>query len=287
LALLCDWSSDVCSSDLDGSDVPVIESSATSKSTRAGETLKPLALNLDDNALDRLGLLPPADQRARLAAQYRSVKRQLINTIRTSRSQHDRMIVVTSALAGEGKTFTSINLALSLARERDYSVLLIDGDVVKPTVSRLLGVDKLPGLLDAVRSESTDVEELLVKTTLRGFGVLSAGSSSGDTTEELASASMARVCARLLAQPSRIVVVDSPPLLLTTEAQAIAQHMGQVIVVVDAHGTPQRAVLDAIDALGERRGVQLVLNRATRSTLQTYYYGYGDGTSYGQTHDGG
>ncbi len=262
------------------------ERSVTSKPARAGETVKQLALNLDNKVLDRLGLLPPVDQRARLAAQYRSVKRQLINKIRTSKSPGDRLIVVTSAVAGEGKTFTSINLALSLARERDYSVLLIDGDVVKPTVSRLFGVDKLPGLLNAVRSETSDVEELLVKTTLRGFSVLSAGGNSRDATEMLASASMERVCARLLAESSRIVVVDSPPLLLTTEAQAIAQHMGQVIIVVDAQATPQRAVIDAIDALGERSGVQLVLNRAARSRLQNYYYGYGDDQSYGQNHEG-
>ena len=169
------------------------ERSVTSKPARAGETVKQLALNLDDKVLDRLGLLPPVDQRARLAAQYRSVKRQLINKIRTSKSPGDRLIVVTSAVAGEGKTFTSINLALSLARERDYSVLLIDGDVIKPTVSRLFGVDNLPGLLNAVRSESGDVEELLVKTTLRGFSVLPAGGNSRAPCREWGNLSGGRV----------------------------------------------------------------------------------------------
>jgi protein-tyrosine kinase len=228
-------------------------------------------------ALRAAGLLAPEDEEPKMEQQYRRIKRPLIVNATgrgAARVPNGHVIMVASAMSGEGKTFTAINLALSMSREKDVRVLLVDADVAKAHVSRLFAVAEAPGLLDVLRDSQVGVDSVILPTDVPNLSVLPAGSRSRETTELLASARMEAVM-RAIAQHDerRVAIVDSPPLLLTTESHAIAQVAGQVVMVVRAGETPQHAVLAALSYLGERPMVSLVLNQCTVSVPANYYYG--------------
>ena len=188
----------------------------------------------------------------------------------------DHLIMIASAVPGEGKTFTSINLALSMAVEKDISVLLVDADVAKPHISSVLGLQSEAGLLDALQDESLDVESLIVGTDVEGLCVLPAGRRTEMATELLASARMEEVMAQLArGDGTRIVLFDSPPLLLTSESRVLSMVVGQIVLVVRAGFTPQQAVLDAISHLPEGKYKGIVLNQCEIEQDSPYYYGYG------------
>jgi Mrp family chromosome partitioning ATPase len=188
------------------------------------------------------------------------------------------MTLIASALPGEGKSFSSANLALSLALEPDYTVVLVDADVIKPNLTRLFGLLGRPGLMDAAADPSIDVESLIVSTNVEGLSLLPAGRTDANATEYFASARMQTLVDQLLEVPNRLLVADSLPLLLTTEARALVPLAGQVVLVVRAESTPQQAVLQAVDLLGEDVNVKLLLNAVVRTKAQSYmgygYYGY-------------
>ncbi len=236
-------------------------------------------LLVDRRALRMAGLMPPENQERALADQYRHIKRPLIGAA-TGRGGHKlgkgQLIMMASAMPGEGKTFTSINLALSMALEKDMSVLLVDADVPKPHISRTFGVDAEPGLLDVLRDPRTSVESVIIPTDVPNLSILPAGVRSDTATELLASHRMEETVNHLAASnPSRIVLIDSPPLLLTSESRALAHWVGQIVLVIRAGFTPQQAVMDAIAFLGDNKSIGLVLNQSNTAT-PGYYYGYGD-----------
>jgi exopolysaccharide/PEP-CTERM locus tyrosine autokinase len=234
--------------------------------------------------LETAGVVAPPEKLHQQVSDYRQIKRQVAAASAVLAANNDpaaRLIMVSSALPGEGKTFTAINLALSLALERDSSVLLIDGDVAKPSVSRLFNVERQPGLLDALADENVNAEDLVLGTNIKGLTLLPAGKSNASANEYLSSARMQSIVARLLEDRSRYIVLDSPPLLVTTEAAALSQHAGQVILVVRADSTVKRAVADALHLLGQRGGISTILNCVTHTRLEGYYYGYGYGYGYG------
>ena len=190
--------------------------------------------------------------------------------------------MITSAVPGEGKTFTCVNLSLSLAREADWRVLLVDGDVAKGHLTSLLGLTGEVGLLDLLRNPNMPIEEAIVASDIQGVSFLPSGKPDQHATELLASNRMASVMAALQAQPGTIVLFDSPPLLLTTESAALASHMGQVVVVVKAGHTTQQQVQGAVSKLEPDKAVSLILNQAGAegsSKADQYggygYYGYG------------
>jgi exopolysaccharide/PEP-CTERM locus tyrosine autokinase len=186
--------------------------------------------------------------------------------------------MMASAMPGEGKTFTSINLAFSMALERDVSVLLVDADVAKPHISKLFGLDSEPGLLDLLQDDSIAAESLILPTNVPRLSVLPAGRHSNEATELLASARMKEIMDEVARyDASRITLLDSPPLLLTTESQALAQIAGQIVVVVRAGITPQGVLQDALSYFAEDKSVSLILNQSVETAAAGYYYyGYGD-----------
>ena len=242
---------------------------------------------VDREALRDAGYLPETAVDRRFADHYRQIKRPLISQALASPSPvpgSPRLIMMASALPGDGKTFTSINLALSMARERDVSVVLVDADTPKPHVSRIFGVEKEPGLLDALGEPNTDIESFVLPTDVGGLSILPAGKTHDGATELLASARMAAVVTRLIARdPRRIVLFDSPPLLVSSESRALSSIAGQVVLVVRSGATPQQAVLDALEQIADRP-VSLVLNQG-RVSLAGGYYGYGSYGNYGESRD--
>jgi protein-tyrosine kinase len=233
---------------------------------------------INQDALRAAGLLPPPHQERELAQQYRQIKRPLINRALgrgVEALPQGNLIMVASAVPGEGKTFMSLNLALSMRLEEDLTVLLVDGDVVNPRLSQVLGAQSEPGLLDVIKDPSVSLPSLLMPTDVPGLSFLPAGRPDDKSTELLASSRMQQVVAQLAAQdPTRLVVFDSAPLLLTTESQALAQVSGQILIVVRAEQTPQQVVFEAIETLAEDKPVSLVLNQCVRQP-HGYYYQYG------------
>ena len=235
-------------------------------------------ISLDLERLRAAGSLPDPDRRHLFADQYRHVKRPLIEkAMADARAPEMRLLLVTSALQGDGKTFTCINLALSLARERDTSVLLIDADLRNPTPSRILGVAAEPGLLDALCDERVDVGSLILHTSVPGLDILPAGRAADHASELLASARMTQVLAQICSNPRYIVLLDSAPVLLSADSPALARLVGQVVLVARAGTTLRHALLDAIGQLDGGKLSGIVLNDI-KADPGRYYYGYG---SYG------
>jgi exopolysaccharide/PEP-CTERM locus tyrosine autokinase len=242
-------------------------------------------IHIDKAALVRSGFLAPDDENRLLEDEYRRIKRPLVAHAfgkRATKVKDGHVILVTSALPGDGKTFSCINLALSLARERDLSVILVDGDVAKGHVSRLFGVIDQPGLLDLLEEDGTvSLQETILQTDVERLSIMAAGNMRVHSTELLASDRMERIIRALIAQdPNRLIVFDSPPLLATTESSVITSFAGQIVMVVCANVTPQRAVLEAIDLIDEDKALNLVLNKV-QDGHESGYYGYGYGYGYG------
>ena len=235
---------------------------------------------IERGTLRAAGLLPPEADMPMLARQYRKIKQPLIARAvgrGVPRAPKGYLVMIASAMSGEGKTFTAVNLALSMALEKDVKVLLVDADVAKPNLSQVLGLGKAQGLLDVLRQPELDVESLIHPTDLPTLAVLPAGTGAHEATELLASARMGRLTEILgESDKRRIVVFDSAPLLQTTESVALARVVGEVVVVVRAESTPQPVLLDALKVIEGHTSVSLVLNQSVRTADSAYYYyGYG------------
>ena len=235
-------------------------------------------VELDLEALAAMGLVTPNAPRTPMADQYRVIKRPLIRNA-TGRGaemlNHGNLIMVTSALAGEGKSFTSLNLAMSIAAELDHTVMLVDADVARPSVLRMLGLPPGPGLLD-VLEESVDISDALLRTSIDKLTVLPSGTPHARATELLASDAMRKLLDDMAQRyPDRIIIFDSPPLLLTTESAVLASQMGQIVIVVHAESTPQSAVKRALSTIDSCPVRLMLLNQARVDADGSYGYGYG------------
>jgi exopolysaccharide/PEP-CTERM locus tyrosine autokinase len=241
-------------------------------------------MTLNTVALRAEGYLPEEGTERQLTEHYRRIKRPLIDKALsgTATVGEPHVIMVTSALPGDGKTFTCINLALSMALERDMSVLLVDCDVAKRHISQVVGLNEESGLLDALVNESIDIESLVVQTNLRGLAILPAGKRVESAAELLSSNRMRHIVNSLATRhPRRIMLLDSPPLLITNEGRALVKIAGQVVIVVRAGHTPRHAVQDAAALIDAQQAGGIILNEAAVGGPEGYY-GYG---SYGADTD--
>ena len=224
----------------------------------------------------------------RTAEEFRMIKRPLITNAfsgkESSNPNSPNLVMVTSSLQSEGKTFVSLNLAVSITMELDSWVLLIDGDVAKPGLSRRLGLSSHKGLTEHL-DEGTDLSDLIFKTDIPKLSILPAGRRHKQSTELLASQNMRRLLHEVSTRyPDRIVLFDSPPILATSEASVLASLMGQVVVIVEHEHTPQGVVKETVAQLQGIDNTYMLLNKC-RNTLFSgkygYYYGYGYGHGYG------
>lgn len=243
------------------------------------ETGRPRA-HIDLHRLAAAGYLTPDAPRSQIADEFRVIKRPLLANVRgQSAAKVDRanLIMVTSSLPGEGKTFVALNLAMSLAMELDNTVLLVDADVSRPSVLERLGLPPAPGLLDVLTDPACTLADVLMRTDVEKLSLLPAGKAHARATELLASEAMSRLVQDMATRyADRIIVFDAPPLLPSTESRALAAHMGQVIVVVEAERTPQASLLQALAAVEACPVVMTVLNKLPRSAVGSYYGHYGE-----------
>jgi receptor protein-tyrosine kinase len=237
-------------------------------------------IDIDFATLKQRGFVTPDAPKSQIADEFRVLKRPIIrNAIGQGgvRVRNGNLVMVTSALPGEGKTFTSLNLALSIAMEVDSRVLLVDGDVAHPSIPSILGSPHGPGLLDLLTRDDLDFADALVKTKIDKLALLPAGSRHRRATELLASEQMASLLRELASRyADRIVIFDSPPLLPTTEARVLATHMGQIVMVVAADATSHHAVTQALATIETCDVVLMALNKARQTEVGTYYGYYRD-----------
>ncbi len=242
-------------------------------------------VEIDLERLARMGMVTPDRPRSAIAEEFRVIKRPLLRNATANgvtAIDNGNLIMVTSALPGEGKTFSAINLAISMAMELDYTVLLVDADVSRPSVLRQLGLPPERGLMDVLAGEVNDLGDVMLRTNIEKLAVLPAGMPHQRATELLASEGMNRLLEQMANRYSdRIIVFDSPPVLVTTESRVLATHMGQVVVVVEAERTTHATVKQALATI-EACPVKLMMLNKSRERGPGSYYGYGYGYGYGQ-----
>lgn len=230
-------------------------------------------------ALRARGFVTPDGAPTEIGQQFRMIKRPLLVNAFGSGSapavRNGRRVMVTSAFAGEGKSFCAINLAMSIAAERDTHVLLVDADVARPSLPRELGIESSRGLMDWLTDTTLDIGELVQPTNVDKLSILTAGRHHEQATEFLASESMGLLLDHLSDRyEDRIIIFDTPPLLITTEARVLAAYMGQIVMVVEAGNTSREAVKDALASIGSPEVVGMVLNKS-RESRAVGYQGYG------------
>ncbi len=255
--------------------VPVAEDAPAE--ARAGDRYSQLGqINLVK--LHKAGMITPDGEKSQIAEEFRLIKRPLITNVfnRAAPVKNANLIMVTSSLPGEGKSFCAINLAMSIAMEMDHTVLLVDADVAKPSLPGFLGLKAEKGLMDVLLDNELQLCDVMIKTNVEKLTLLPAGRGNRYATEMLASEAMSRLLQEMANRyRDRVIIFDSPPLLATTEARVLATHMGQIVMVVEAEKTTEDQLQDALAQIESCDVVGLVLNKG-KALLGTDYplYGY-------------
>ncbi|MFK8053041.1 MAG: hypothetical protein AB8F65_08700 [Woeseiaceae bacterium] len=241
-------------------------------------------VSLSDEVLSSSGLKPLKGYEDQLARQFGRIKRPImVNAFDLARmtTENSNVVMIASALPSTGKSFCALNLARSIAQERDFGALLVDADVLKPRVSLALKLEDRLGLIDYLLDDQLTLDDVLVQTDYEGVIVLPAGSQHRDATELLASRRMRDLVKRLSERfQSRAVVFDTPPLLLTNEAVVLSKYMGQIALVIEAGQTATEAVNAAVNLLDRDKPINCILNKV-REFAGDIYGSYGYGYNYG------
>jgi receptor protein-tyrosine kinase len=231
---------------------------------------------IDTDRLERMGMVTPTENFTPIKEEYRYIKRPLLDNAFGANAEQltsPNLILISSCHAREGKTFTALNLALSMVTEHDRSVLLVDADVINPNLSQRLNIsDRALGLLDYLNNKA-EVQDIIQSTNIPNFKVICAGTRHHHATEMIASAKMKQFMKELSSRYSdRIVIFDTSPLLGASETSVLAQMTGQAVIVVEEACTSQRQVERALSLLKPKMAIGLVLNKSR--TGQKDYYGY-------------
>ncbi len=241
-----------------------------------GNSTPRVKVELDLARLAARGLVTPDIKDSQIAHEFRVLKRPIVRNARgragAAAMRNGNLVMVTSAVPGEGKTFTAANLALSMAMEVDTTVLLVDGDVARPSLPEFFGIPQSAGLMDLLTRDDLDLSQVLLSTNIEGLTLLPAGTRQSHATELLASEKMAALLRELTSRyRNRIVIFDSPPLLATAEAPALAAQMGQIVMVIAADSTPRKKVAHALATIERCEIVLMTLNKTARSEVGLKY----------------
>ena len=262
---------DIVDGNLDDQDTGEIERSANYEASSFRK------LETSFSSLAERGFITPGTSKGQLTEEYRRIKRPLLKRMKGSAPESQlNVIMVTSSIQGEGKTYSSINLAVSLAQEKNWSVLLIDADVVKATAGRELGAKgDEAGLLDLLAETYRQPSEVIMNTNIPNLTFMPAGKADDNANELLTSARMRHIVNELARESTeRIVILDCPPILQTNEANVLADYAGQIVFVVAEQQTSQSLVQEALNYLEKDKFVGMLLNKSSRVGAG---YGYGNG----------
>ncbi len=235
-------------------------------------------LVIDFERLQKEGYITPESLDSIKAEEFRIIKRPLLQNAFGKGAvpvAGGNMIMVTSSLPDEGKTYISLSLAMSIALERDKTVLLVDSDVINPSLSRLLKIDEKTGLTDYLEDSTISLEDIIINTSIPRLRLIPSGSRHEQSNELLTSTRMIDLTKELSARyADRVVLFDTPPLLLANQSVVLSQLMGQIIVVVEAEKTSQNVVLGAVEMLDKQKVIGLVLNKTHKPSSHNYYGAY-------------
>ncbi|OED38088.1 hypothetical protein AB833_20550 [Chromatiales bacterium (ex Bugula neritina AB1)] len=240
------------------------------------------AFALPYKELEAEGMVEPAGKRNQLSEEYRAIKRPILSAIDNANHsglEHGNIVMVTSSVSGEGKTFTAINLAISIAMERDRTVLLVDGDVTNPSTGQRLGFSPShPGLTDVLLDTAMNINDVICQSDIPNLRFLPAGGSAHHVTELLSSRDMQFLLQNLsTSYKDQVIVFDSAPMLMTSEASVVADLAGQIVFVVGAESTTRGMVSDALKMINDHNRIGFVLNKIRKKQSNIYGYGYGYG----------
>lgn len=205
------------------------------------------------------------------AEPYKLLRAQVLQR---TQDRNCNTVMVTSALPGEGKTLTAINLGLTFARHFNRTALLVDCDLRKPSIHRYLGLPGEKGLVDCLLDDA-NISDLIMWPGIEKFTVLSGGRSFGESAELLGSPRMKEVLADLKGRyPDRYVILDLPPILTGADALIFAPLVDAIVVVVQSGRTPAEDLRKALEHMPKEKVLGVVLNRQTASTKGYPYAAY-------------
>ncbi len=239
-------------------------------------------IRIDEDRLNERNILTLNNDNVLVAEEFRLIKRSLLINAFTGGDQaieNGNIIMVTSAQPNEGKTYCALSLALSMAKEKDLNVLLVDADVAKPDVMNTVGVKGGKGLIDVIGDDSIDLSDCILKTDIKNLSILPAGKKHSFTTELLASEKMGNLIDELAQRyHDRVIVIDSPPVLASSASSVLAMHVGEILFVVEADRTSEEEVKEALQLIKNCQNINLILNKAqihVGNKRFGSYYGYG------------
>lgn len=237
---------------------------------------------IDLVALREAGYITPDMPPNLMSEEFRIIKRSLLLSAFAKgdkKTHNGNVLLVTSSNPSEGKTFCTINLALSIATEQNVTVLLVDADFSKPEILNRLGISGGRGLMDVVADESLDLSDCLVRTNVENLVLLPAGRQHNLTTELLASERMESMVKELSTRyPDRIIIFDSPPVLASSAASVLALYMGQIVFVIEAESTTEPQIKESLGMISACENINLLLNKTRYNGSNkkfATYYGYG------------
>jgi protein-tyrosine kinase len=245
-------------------------------------------LVLDRGRLASFGIFIPSSGRSRTVEEFRLIKRNLM----TAWSQGDlignrrasRLIMVTSARPGEGKTFSALNLALAFASEREVKALLVDVDTQHTGLPRILGIPGDQGIVD-VLAGNLDLSDVLIQTNVPNLMILPAGRGGPHVPELLSSREMGTLLDEMTQRlDDRFIVIDTPPCMASSDAAALAPLVGQIVFIVEAQNTQQAEIEAALSTLSACPRISLLLNKSDTLASEHFgTYGYSYHSSDGES----
>jgi len=230
---------------------------------------------IDLDFLKVTGALVPSNARSKIAEEYRVIKRPIIkNAFAGSAEKIDNanIVMITSSLPGEGKSFNAINLAMSVVMEMDYTVMLVEADVAKPAILKGLGIRKhQKGLVDYLIQDGARLQDYILHTNIPKLTVLPAGRNNPRFSELLSSQNMKKLVHELSRRYSdRLVIIDAPPLLVTHDAVTMAAYAGQVVLVIESGKTEHSMVKEAVNLLDQDQTIGVILNKSFGASKAAY-----------------
>ncbi|WP_404828186.1 XrtA-associated tyrosine autokinase [Fluctibacter corallii] len=260
---------------LQSNDVETTQADAVTSVSNSTSTPKTNFIDLEHTKSE--GFVSGQDRNA-INEEFRAVKRKVLNNAfgpLAKTLDNSNIIMVTSPNPGEGKTFTAINLALSIALEQDKTVLLVDADVLRPNVMRTIKQPFGNGLMEYLLGEVDDLSEVIYHTSLDKLKIIPAGKGHHLSTELLASTKMLDTVNEFSTRYSdRVVIFDTPPLLGINETAVLANLAGQALIVVQEGKTSLTKLSKAVEQLNPEMAKGFIMNKVTKNSSDDISYGY-------------
>lgn len=240
-------------------------------------------LSIDSKFLNKRGMVTLDEYRSPIKEQFRFIKRKILRNAfgpQSATLTHPNLVMVTGSNPFEGKSFVAANLALSVAHEKDNTVLLVDADVLRPNVCNTLGIQEpVTGLTNRLLDEIDDISEGIYPTNIERLSIMPSGPQHHLSAELLRSQCMFDLAEELANRYSdRLIIFDAPPLLGINETQILANLVGQILIVVEEGKTTHKALKAALNLLDPEKAIGCVLNKSSNTKQQDYAHGYGYAT---------